>query len=134
MSIILRFIMIIDMIALLLSAITLVVGQRTELPDFASSSMTVASSQLDQLGQFALDVTKNVIHHSTGNCTLETLRFRRDWRAFSTLEKKAYLESVLYLQALPARTPSMLAPGARTRYDDFVATHINQTDFIHRSV
>lgn len=134
MPIILGSIMIINMIALLLSYITLVVGQRTEIPDFASSSMTVASSQLDQLAQFALDETKKVIHHSKGNCTLENLRFRRDWRAFSTTEKKAYLESVLCLQALPSRTPSTLAPGAKTRYDDFVATHINQTGFIHRSV
>lgn len=33
--------------------------------------------------------------------------------------------------AKPARTPSSLAPGAKSRYDDFVATHINATNTIH---
>ncbi|KAJ6033027.1 hypothetical protein N7444_010798 [Penicillium canescens] len=35
--------------------------------------------------------------------------------------------------ALPSRTPSYQGPGAKTRYDDFVATHLNQTLFIHRT-
>lgn len=37
------------------------------------------------------------------------------------------------LQSLPSRTPAAAAPGARTRFDDFVALHINQTMFIHYS-
>lgn len=35
------------------------------------------------------------------------------------------------LQSKPAKTPASVAPGAKTRYDDFVATHINQTLTIH---
>lgn len=31
----------------------------------------------------------------------------------------------------PAKTPSSLAPGAKTRYDDYIVTHINQTLTIH---
>jgi tyrosinase len=31
----------------------------------------------------------------------------------------------------PAKTPAGIAAGAKNRYDDFVATHINQTLFIH---
>jgi len=122
----------INILALLLY-FTFVFGQKLEIPNFASFSTAIASSQLDQLARFALNMTKSIINHS-GNCTLENLQIRRDWRAFSDSEKKAYLKSVLCLQALPARTPSNLAPGARTRYDDFVATHINQTLMIHRTV
>ena len=54
--------------------------------------------------------------------------------AFSTSEKKAYINAVLCLQSKPALTPSSLAPGAKTRYDDFIATHINQTLIIHFTV
>lgn len=104
------------------------------LPETASYSIAIASSQLDQLAQFALNVTKSNIRHSNNNCTIENLHIRRDWRAFSVIEKKAYINSVLCLQRLPARTPSDLAAGAKTRYDDFVATHINQTLLIHRTV
>ena len=53
--------------------------------------------------------------------------------ALSKKERKAYTDAVLCLQSKPARTPSSLVPGAKSRYDDFVATHINQTGYIHYS-
>ncbi|KAH8655364.1 putative tyrosinase [Xylariales sp. PMI_506] len=31
----------------------------------------------------------------------------------------------------PSKTPSDLAPGTKSRYDDFVAVHVNQTQTIH---
>jgi tyrosinase len=105
------------------------------LPTTASSSTAVASSQLDQLADFAYNVTTdNVSSSKRGGCTLQNLRVRRDWRAFTTPQKKAYINSVLCLQKLPSRTPAEKAPGAKTRYDDFVATHIDQTLRIHYTV
>ncbi|KAE8351517.1 hypothetical protein BDV28DRAFT_136945 [Aspergillus coremiiformis] len=105
------------------------------LPTTASSSTAVASCQLDELADFAYNVTTSSIAGNSeskrGGCTFQNLRVRRDWRAFSAPQKKAYINSVLCLQQLPSRTPAHLAPGARTRYDDFVATHINQTQVIH---
>ncbi|KAE8368273.1 hypothetical protein BDV27DRAFT_122517 [Aspergillus caelatus] len=105
------------------------------LPTTASSSTAVASSQLDQLADFAYNVTTDNVaggsESKRGGCTLQNLRIRRDWRTFSKTQKKDYINSVLCLQKLPSRTPAHLAPGARTRYDDFVATHINQTQIIH---
>lgn len=35
------------------------------------------------------------------------------------------------LQEKPANTPATVTSGAKTRFDDFVATHINQTTTIH---
>ena len=108
------------------------------LPTTASSSTAVASSQLDQLADFAYNVTTDNVaggsESKRGGCTLQNLRIRRDWRTFSKTQKKDYINSVLCLQKLPSRTPAHLAPGARTRYDDFVATHINQTQIIHYTV
>ncbi|PYH87381.1 Di-copper centre-containing protein [Aspergillus ellipticus CBS 707.79] len=95
-----------------------------------SSADAAAASQIAQLASHAYNVTIANLP-TTGACTRETLRIRRDWRAFSPTEKKAYIKSVLCLQDLPARTPSNLAAGAKTRYDDFLATHINQTLEIH---
>lgn len=34
---------------------------------------------------------------------------------------------------LPPKTPTSLAPGAKSRYDDFQVTHMNQTLAIHNT-
>lgn len=46
-------------------------------------------------------------------------------------ERKSYIQAAQCLQSRPSRTPRELAPGALTRFDDFVVTHINQTLGIH---
>ena len=55
-------------------------------------------------------------------------------RALSKNDRKAYTEAVLCLQSLPPRSSPSDVPGARSRFDDFVAVHINQTGIIHHTV
>jgi tyrosinase len=105
-------------------------------PAAASTSLPVAAAQLDQLAELAYNTTTDNVSSNSdlekhGGCTIGNLRIRRDWRTFSSKQKKAYISSVVCLQKLPSLTPSDVAPGARSRYDDFVATHINQTTKIH---
>ncbi|KAJ5502237.1 Tyrosinase [Penicillium fimorum] len=105
-------------------------------PTAASTSLPVAESQLDDLAGLAYDATIESVSSDSdvekrGGCSLSSLRVRRDWRTFSTTQKKSYISSVLCLQKLPSLTPPELAPGVRSRYDDFVGTHINQTTGIH---
>ncbi|KAF2111019.1 hypothetical protein BDV96DRAFT_194702 [Lophiotrema nucula] len=64
-------------------------------------------------------------------CTLSNVAIRREWSMLSTQEKKDYISAVQCLATKPSKTPSSLAAGAKNRYDDFVATHINQTLSIH---
>lgn len=64
-------------------------------------------------------------------CSLSKLRVRREWGSLSKSQRKDYIKAVQCLQEKPARTPSSVASGAKTRFDDFVATHINQTMTIH---
>jgi hypothetical protein len=52
----------------------------------------------------------------------------------SAHERIAYTNAVLCLQGKTALTPTSLIPGVRSRYDDFVGTHINQTLNIHYTV
>jgi len=51
--------------------------------------------------------------------------------SLSLSERRAYTDAVLCLQKLPALTPPSIMPGAKSRFDDFVGTHINQTLRIH---
>ncbi|KAK1758804.1 hypothetical protein QBC47DRAFT_314606 [Echria macrotheca] len=62
-------------------------------------------------------------------CTLSKLQVRREWSTLTKSERKAYTDAVLCLQSKPARTAGV--PGAKSRFDDFVAVHINQTMEIH---
>lgn len=54
--------------------------------------------------------------------------------ALTTTEQTSYLSAVLCLQSKPSKIASGVVPGAKTRYDDFVAIHINQTLSIHSTV
>ncbi|PKS06048.1 hypothetical protein jhhlp_007882 [Lomentospora prolificans] len=59
------------------------------------------------------------------NCTLETAAKRMEWH------REEYTAAVLCLQSLPSRAPEGAAPGAISRYDDFVAIHILFIDTLH---
>ncbi|KAG4440130.1 hypothetical protein IFR05_004388 [Cadophora sp. M221] len=59
---------------------------------------------------------------------------RREWGTLSRRERIAYTDAVLCLQFKSALNPADQIPGARSRFDDFVGTHINQTLTIHYTV
>lgn len=71
---------------------------------------------------------------SPAKCNKKNVAVRKEWSALSTPEKKDYIKAVQCMSKLPAKTPAGIAAGAKNRYDDFVATHINQTLFIHGTV
>lgn len=57
--------------------------------------------------------------------------------ALSKAERRDYLGAVKCLFNSPSKLKELdptLAPGAVSRYDDFVAVHINQTLTIHGTV
>ncbi|PGH01133.1 hypothetical protein AJ79_08004 [Helicocarpus griseus UAMH5409] len=56
---------------------------------------------------------------------------RKEWRTLKKEEQKEYLDAVQCFLKLPGLTPKEEAPGAISRFDDLVATHIKQTFEIH---
>lgn len=61
---------------------------------------------------------------------METASVRREWDSLTRDEKRAYIDAVLCLMHKPPISGD-LVPGARSRFDDFFGTHINQTLSIH---
>lgn len=117
------------------------ISHTSSIPTSSTSSTSFESAeaevQLQRLAEIARHVAVSHVTHAPRRheaCTQQAMRVRRDWRVFTPKEKKAYIKSVLCLQHLPSQTPHNLAPGVRSRYDDFVATHINQTVEIHYTV
>ena len=76
-------------------------------------------------------------HHaalnSTTSCDIGSAVVRKEWLSLSNDEKIAYIDAVKCLQDKPSLSGAA-APGAKSRFDDFVAVHINQTFFIHATV
>ena len=100
----------------------------------ASTDTAVASSQLDQLAAYAQQQVNSSLPESSkkrGSCNLSNIAVRREWNALSKKERKSYTDAVLCLQKKQSKTPASLIPGARSRFDDWVGTHINQTNNIH---
>ncbi|TVY90929.1 Tyrosinase-like protein [Lachnellula willkommii] len=108
----------------------------------ANSTLADDAQLLDLFQQQALNATLDALdieeesltkRGETASCTRQNLEIRREYGSMSTSNRQAYSNAVLCLQSKTANTPSSHAPGAKTRYDDFVATHIDQTPYIHYS-
>ncbi|KAH8168408.1 common central domain of tyrosinase domain-containing protein [Sarocladium implicatum] len=65
-------------------------------------------------------------------CSLSNARVRRNWSSLSAKDRKAYIKAVQCLRELPSKGPAEWS-AARTRYDDFVAQHVNLTTEVHGS-
>ncbi|KAH8761022.1 hypothetical protein F5883DRAFT_618954 [Diaporthe sp. PMI_573] len=99
----------------------------------APSNLPRDKNTLARLQKHALAALKAAEGNSTspGGCSLSNAAVRKDWAALSADEKKDYIGAVQCLLTLPSKSDPTFAPGARSRYDDFVAVHINQTLSIH---
>ncbi|KAK3298686.1 uncharacterized protein B0H64DRAFT_80542 [Chaetomium fimeti] len=67
----------------------------------------------------------------SATCTKENLQVRREWGDISADEKKAYIAAMLCIMEKPSKLDPVQFPGAKSRYDDFVVVHMNQTMTIH---
>lgn len=91
------------------------------------------SATQDEFASHALEVAQSRIANSS-TCNAETISVRKPWEKLTSEERIAYTDALNCLMDKPAKTPSDIAPGAKTRYDDFIVTHINQTLSIHSTV
>lgn len=56
---------------------------------------------------------------------------RKEWRTLSAEEKRSYLAAVDCILTTPSHTPPSNTSGVRSRYDDLLYTHIQQTFSVH---
>ncbi|KAM0228639.1 hypothetical protein ACHAPO_010611 [Fusarium lateritium] len=66
----------------------------------------------------------------SGSCNKKNVAVRREWETLSKSEKLDYLDAVKCLQS---KKPTVTGSQARTRYEEWVLSHINVTLDIHFS-
>jgi tyrosinase len=105
------------------------------IPPLVSAFTPADTSGTDRLARTALHNVRirQAALATASTCTLETASVRKEWDSLCADEKRAFIAALLCLQSKPAIS-GHLAPGARSRYDDFLATHINQTTSTHGTV
>ncbi|CZT14970.1 related to tyrosinase [Ramularia collo-cygni] len=88
----------------------------------------------DELARNGLSKLEAYLQTNAGSknssCTLKTAHRRKEWDDLVPDQKKEYIAAVRCLQTLPAISGES-APGARSRYDDFVVVHIDGTASNH---
>ncbi|KAE8336756.1 hypothetical protein BDV24DRAFT_141215 [Aspergillus arachidicola] len=93
--------------------------------------------QVDQgiaLQQVVSEATENIKRDRTGGCRPEDAQIRKEWRELTQEERQQFTDAVRCLQSIPTTLADDLRqiyPGVQTRYDEFLATHINLTSVIH---
>ncbi|CBX97525.1 hypothetical protein IAQ61_007066 [Plenodomus lingam] len=92
--------------------------------------MEVDSLAAEGMFKLGMHIAENG-YPSPKTCTLKNAAIRREWSTLSRTEKLDYLNAVNCLARKPAKTPSAIAAGAKSRYDDLVVTHIQQSRAIH---
>ncbi|KAK3997033.1 putative tyrosinase [Cladorrhinum sp. PSN332] len=92
-----------------------------------------STAPTDALAAEAL--SKLTLHADLDNlsraCNSNNVARRREWGDLSPAERREYIAAVQCLMSLPSLHDPVQVPGAISRYDDFVAVHINQTFEIH---
>ncbi|KAK4448696.1 Grixazone synthase [Podospora aff. communis PSN243] len=92
-----------------------------------------ASKRINKLqDQYRKHIHDTIKPRKTG-CTKKNILERKEWGSLSKKDRLSYISAVHCLANLTALTPPTAIPGARTRYDDFVGSHILQTLFVHAS-
>ncbi|WYZ40990.1 hypothetical protein EsH8_IV_001331 [Colletotrichum jinshuiense] len=124
------------LVVVALEAASAVLGNPLPQTDDGAAAAAEGIEQLTALAQAAYEKSEELINSGEiqkrgSSCSLGNIRIRKEWGSLRKQERLDYVKAVQCLQSKPARTPSDLVPGAKTRFDDFVATHINQTFTIH---
>ncbi|KAI1864519.1 uncharacterized protein JN550_008806 [Neoarthrinium moseri] len=79
----------------------------------------------------AASPVSSVSSNSSNTSTCTTPIVRKEWRRLSSCQKKSYIKAVQCLMNKPPITSVADVPNVKTRYDDFLATHIVQADECH---
>ncbi|KAL5325986.1 hypothetical protein ACEPPN_007123 [Leptodophora sp. 'Broadleaf-Isolate-01'] len=107
------------------------------LPTSPLQQLTARDAAKDQMDAYQAESSANmkaILANRTSGCMLDNVIVRKEWNALSLTERIAYTDAVLCLKSKDPLTPPSVSPGTLSRFDDFQATHVNQSSWVHWSV
>lgn len=103
-------------------------------PADTKQSDAIASKAFTTLKAAVADGSLKTVMATRGvqqTCSIKNAAVRREYSTLSAQEKRDYTNSIKCMMAKPSKIAPGRAPGAKSRYDDFIAIHLNQTEMIH---
>ncbi|GAB1312035.1 hypothetical protein MFIFM68171_02245 [Madurella fahalii] len=79
-------------------------------------------------------MTEKIAAGKNNGCTLETAGVRREWGDMTNEQRLDFINATLCLMNAPSKAPKDQFPGARTRYDDFMAYHLTNAGSLHDTI
>ena len=83
----------------------------------------------------ANDRMRDNVNSRNGQCNYDNAQVRKEWRNMAKEERKSFTDAVQCLHHIPYHrmtdAQKVDYPGVFTRYDEYVATHIQFTEKIH---
>ncbi|KAI4223670.1 MAG: hypothetical protein L6R40_008491 [Gallowayella cf. fulva] len=102
-------------------------------PPHRKDPQAVASKQIKAWQKQYHEYIFKTLENRTSGCTKDKLQYRREWGSLTPKDRIDYTTAVRCLQKKPNKISNTRVPGARTRFDDVIASHIFQSPFIHFS-
>lgn len=93
--------------------------------DDTGASDALAAQALQNFMTYQYDNASN----AAASCPQDQIIRRREWNSLSVEEREAYVQANVCMFTSPNK--GTVAPGARTRWDDFCVTHQQQALYIH---
>ncbi|KAK5655063.1 hypothetical protein OQA88_5962 [Cercophora sp. LCS_1] len=115
-------------IASILVGILPLAGLTVAAPEDVEAAATKRVAKLTKQYQKAIG---DAIKHRKTGCTSKKLLRRKEWGTLSKKERLSCIDAIHCLASKPPLSPPSEIPGARSRYDDFVGSHVRRTDFVH---
>lgn len=117
-----------------------------EEPTLTSSTTTLSPTYIPKLDDYSMSDLESgeALEHANqvaiqrlqerdldGSCTFESARVRTEFRKMSNQDRKSFTDAITCLKQTPTSVDGNQYPGVKSRYDEYVATHINMTMQIH---
>lgn len=119
----------------LATAAALAAAQAPSISDYTAAQISSGAAWRNVSETADESMRSNIGSRNNTACTYDNADVRREWRTLSNETRKSFTDAVVCLQKLKPQvmTADQAAdyPGVKSRFDEYVATHINYTMNIH---